>query len=119
VWCIFFDIKSHELVAWSVILWDTGTWVVSDLWGLTVYFTQYCWEWICFYYFLYNNRNPVLSKNDPHPKISGSGNTTKGLHMQLADKTTMIHSQQLKNYVFHVFVGKFTNVPQIHVVFHE
>jgi hypothetical protein len=25
---------------WTVILWDTGAWVVSDLWGLTVNLTQ-------------------------------------------------------------------------------
>jgi hypothetical protein len=47
-----------------------------------------------------------------------SGNTTKGLHMQVADKTTMIPIQQMKNYVFHLLVGKFTNIPQIHVLFH-
>jgi hypothetical protein len=47
-----------------------------------------------------------------------SGNTMKGLHKQLADITTMINIQELKNYVFHVFWGKFTQIPQTHVVFH-
>jgi hypothetical protein len=46
-----------------------------------------------------------------------SGNTTNGLHKQPAEITKMFHIQQLKNYVFHVFVGKFTYIPQIHVFF--